>query len=390
MHQGKYIFTQVLDMVVRYQFNQCVTRYHGEHRVKHLTCWEQFLASAFGQLAFRKSLRDIVTCLTAHQEKMYHLGFRSPIRRSTLAEANEHRDWRIYRDFAMLLIAEARKLYAHDRLPTLELKEAAYVIDSTMIELCLPLFPWARLSPEQAAIKLHISLELHGNIPAFFRFSGGTAADVLFLDQLHFETGAYYVFDRGYLDFRRFFKIQEAGAFFVTRAKKHWSCRRLYSKPVDRLAGIRCDQTVVQGRHHHVKTYPAQLRRIKYYDTLTRQYYIFVTNNFELSASVIAELYKQRWQVELFFKWLKQHLAIERFWGRSPNAVKTQICIAISTYLLVSILKKRLKIKRNSYEVLQILSVSLFDKMPISTLISHHPLQIVNDPTQKQARLWGI
>lgn len=355
--------------------------------MKSFSCWEQFLAMAFGQLAFRKSLRDIAVCLGAQREKMYHLGFRSSLVRTTLAYANEHRDWRIYRDFAVLLIAEARELYVHDRVPTLEINEAMYVIDSTTIELCLPLFPWACIPHEQAAMKLHIGIELHGNIPAFFSFSDGKMADVLFLDQIHFERGAYYMFDRGYLYFTRFFKIHEAGAFFITRAKKFWAFRRLYSRPVDKSSGVQCDQVVVQKNGHHAKTYPAHMRRNKYYDALTKQHYIFMTNNFELPASVITELYKQRWQVELFFKWMKQHLSIENFWGRSANAVKTQICIAISTYLLVAIMKKRLNIKRSSYEILQILSVSLFDKMPISTLVSHHPLHITDDPMLKQVCL---
>lgn len=388
MHQGKYVFSQIMELVRRYDFNQCVRRYRGEHRVKNFSCWEQFLAMSFGQLAFRKSLRDIVTCLAAHQEKMYHMGFRSPARRSTISEANEHRDWRIYRDFAQRLIAEARALYADDRIQTLEINEATYVIDSTTIELCLPLFPWAKLPHGQAAVKLNMGIELHGNIPSFFSFSKGKAPDVAFLDQIDFEKGSYYIFDRGYVDFKRFFVIHGAGAFFVTRAKKDWSFRRLYSRPVDRTSGIRCDQVVVQGRHHHAKTFPAKMRRIVYDDPLTRMRYTFVTNNFDLPAGTIAELYKQRWQVELFFKWMKQHLAVEAFWGRSSNAVKTQVCIAIATYLLVAILKKRLKIERNSYEILQILSVSLFDKMPIFTLISKHSLQITDDTPQKQAGLW--
>lgn len=388
MHQGKYVFSQVMDLVVRYQFNQCVKRYDGECRVKSLTCWEQFLALSFGQLSFRNSLRDIIICLTAHQEKRYHLGFKSIVYLPTLARANEHRDWRIYRDFATLLIAETRRLYANDKLPILKISEAVYVIDSTTIELCLSLFPWAKLPAKQAAIKLHVGLELHGNIPSFFSFSEGKAADVLFLDLLDFEAGAYYIFDRGYLDFGRFYEINQADAFFVTRAKTTWSFRRLYSQPVDKDTGIRCDQIIVQGRHHHPKKYPAQMRRIKYYDVLTKRYYVFVTNNFKLSATVIAELYKQRWQVELFFKWLKQHLSIKSFWGRSANAVKTQICVAISTYLLVAILKKQLYIKRNTYEILQILSVSLFDKIPITKLIFEHKPQFLEEQSGKQAKLW--
>jgi len=389
MPQGKYVFSQIMATVVRYQFNQCVARFHGEHWVKQFTCWEQFLALSFGQLSFRKSLRDIVICLSAHRAKLYHLGFNSVVARNTLSNANEKRDWRIYRDFATLLIAEARRLYAKDELPTLEISEAVYVIDSTTIELCLSLFPWAGLPKKQASIKLHLGLELHGNIPAFFSFSGGKSSDMSFLDAVIFELGAYYVFDRGYLDFGRFYAINRAGAFFVTRAKSCWSFRRLYSSPIgDKATGIRCDQIVAQGRHHHVKKYPEHLRRIKYYDTLSKKYYVFVTNNFELPATVIAELYKQRWQVELFFKWLKQHLSIESFWGRSANAVKTQICIALATYLLVVIMKKQFSIERNTYEILQILSVSLFDKIPLTELISLYTPQFPLEPAEKQAKLW--
>lgn len=387
MHHGKYIFSQIMDRVIRYQFTQCVDRYHGEQGVKQFTCWEQFLALAFGQLSFRRSLRDIVVCLGAHHEKLYHLGFRSLIRRSTLADANERRDWRIYRDLAHLLITETRALYVHEKLATLDITETIYAIDSTTIELCFSLFPWARVPTHQASIKLHISLELHGNIPSFFSFSSGKAADVSFLDQLAFEAKAYYIFDRGYLDFKRFYTIHTAGAWFVTRTKINWSFRRLYSNPIDPATGIRCDQIVVQGRHHHTKHYPEKMRRIKYYDALTTHYYVFVTNNFEVSASVIAELYKQRWQVELFFKWLKQHLSVETFWGRSQNAVKTQICIALSAYLLVAMLKKQLHIQRNTYEILQILSVSLFEKIPLHQLISTVPPQYLFKPVQKQAQL---
>lgn len=388
MNQGTYVFSQILTLVVRYQFHQCVLRYRGEYRVKQLTCWEQFLALAFGQLSFRKSLRDIVVCLTAHREKLYHLGFRTSVYLPTLAKANERRDWRIYRDFASLLITEARRWYARSDLETLAIDEAVYVIDATTIALCLSLFPWARLPHQQAAIKLHVGLELHGNIPSFFAFSGGKDPDVFFLDQVAYETGAYYIFDRGYVDFGRWHSIHTSGAYFITRAKMGWSFRRLYSRPVDKRTGVHCDQVVVQGRHHHVKKYPEQLRRVKYYDARTRRSYVFVTNNFTLPATVIAELYQQRWQVELFFKWIKQHLAIESFWGRSANAVKTQICIAIATYLLVTILKKQLRINRSTYEILQIFSVSLFDKIPIIELISNAQTQHYDCFLQKQARLW--
>ncbi len=332
MHEGKYVFAQIMDVISRYQFNQCVDRYHGAYRIKQLTCWEQFLALTFGQLSCRHSLRDIVICLNAHHEKLYHLGFRSLVRKSTLADANAHRDWRIYQDLAVLLIGQVRQLYLCDATEDLDIAEAIYAIDATIITLCLSLFPWARIPHNHAAIKVSIGLELHGQIPAFFGFSGGTSPDVFFLDIVQYEAGAYYVFDRGYLDFGRFYAIHQAGAFFVTRAKIAWSFRRLYSRKVDKAAGIRCDQVVVQGRHHHVKTYPDKMRRIKYYDAVTEQYYVFITNNLTLPAATIAAVYKQRWQIELFFKWLKQHLSIESLWGRSMNAVQTQICIALSSY----------------------------------------------------------
>lgn len=351
-----------MDHVVRYQFNQCVARYGGEYWVKNFTCWEQFLAMAFGQLARRESLRDIVVCLNAHREKLYHFGFRSPLVRTTLAYANERRDWRIYRDYAQLLIHEARKLYAGDQPFNLDLDGTAYVIDSTTIELCLNLFPWARLVKKRAAVKLHLGLSLNGNIPSFFDFSSGKEPDVFFLDRVAFEPGAYYTMDRGYVDFTRLFAIHQAGAFFVTRAKDNLSFRRLYSHPVDKKKGLRCDQTIVLSGYHAHKNYPEHLRRIQYYDAETGQRYVFLTNNFTLEASMAALLYKYRWQIELFFKWVKQHLNIRSFWGRSENALKTQICTALCAYLLVAIMKKRLGTERNSYEILQILSASQFDK----------------------------
>lgn len=388
MHQGQYVLSQIMDGVVRYQFHQCVARYRGGYYVKRLSCWEQFLALTFGQLSFRKSLRDIVVCLRAHREKLYHLGFRSVVYLPTLAKANERRDWRIWRDFARLLIVEARQWYARTGMETLAIEEAVYVLDATTIALCLSLFPWARLPGKQAAIKLRVGLELHGNIPSFFAFSGGKTPDVFFLDDVTYEGGAYYVFDRGFLDFGRFYHIHTSGAYFITRAKVGWSFCRLYSRPVDKRIGVRCDQVVVEGRHHHQRKYPALMRRVKYYDDKEQRSYVFITNNFELPAATIAALYKQRWQVELFFKWLKQHLAIESFWGRSANAVKTQICVAIAAYLLVTLLKKQLRIDRPTYEILQILSVSLFEKIPIVELISNFQPPMNEYPLQKQAQLW--
>ena len=388
MYQGKYVFSQIMDWVVRYQLDQCVARYHGEYWVKNFSCWEQFLALVFGQLSFRKSLRDIVVCLAAHREKLYHFGFRSLVARNTLAHANEERDWRIWRDYAALLIREAQVLYAQDHPADLELNGPAYVVDSTTIELCLRLFPWARLVKKRAALKLHLELNLAGNIPSFFDFSSGKEPDVFFLDRIAFEPGAYYVMDRGYVDFARLYAIHHANAFFVTRAKDNLSFRRLYSHPADKNKGVRCDQTIVLAGYKARKDYPEHLRRIKYYDAETEQRYVFLTNNFDLDAQTVALLYKYRWQIELFFKWVKQHLSIEVFWGRSENAVKTQICTALCSYLLVAIMKKKLGITRNSYEILQILSVSLFDKKPLFQLISEFVLSEESEQAQKQARLW--
>lgn len=388
MHHGKYVLSQIMDLVVRYQFNQCVLRYRGERWVKRFSCFDQFLAMAFGQLSFRESLRDVVVCLSAHRAKLYHLGFRSQVARNTLAHANEHRDWCIWRDYTMVLIGEALHLYRDDYPSSLDLSHAVYVIDSTIIELCLSLFPWARLKTVRAAIKINLELSLNGNIPSFFDLSSGKEHDVRFLDLLAFEKDAYYCFDRGYADFERLHVIHRAGAYFVIRAKDNLSFRRLYSRRVDKRTGVRCDQIIVLEGYYTKQAYPDKLRRIKYYDAETNRTYVFLTNDFELSAQTIADIYKHRWQVELFFKWIKQHLAIKAFWGRSANAVKTQICIAMCTYLLVAIMKKRLGVTRNSYEILQILSTSLVDKSPLFTLISEARLQNSEPPLQKQLKLW--
>jgi len=388
MNQGKYVFSQVMEQVVRYQFNKCVAKYRGEYWVKNFSCWEQFLAMAFGQLAMRNSLRDIVVCLNAQADKLYHLGFKTLATLPTLAKANEKRDWRIYRDYAQTLITETRELYVKDKIFNLELDGTVYVIDSTTIELCLNLFPWAKLKKVRAAVKLNLALELKGNIPAFFQISEGKAHDIHFLDFLDFEVGAYYIMDRGYVDFGRLYKIHKAGAFFVTRAKDNFSFKRLYSNKADRNKGIICDQVVRLRGYKVAKDYPEKLRRIKYHDSETDCTYVFLTNDFNLPTLTVALLYKYRWQIELFFKWIKQHLSIESFWGRSENAVKTQICIALCAYLLVAILKKKLSIKRNSYEILQILSVSLFDKTPVVKLVSKFKLPDVEAQIQKQAQLW--
>lgn len=388
MNQGKYVFSQVMECVVRYQFNQCVARYNGEYRVRNFSCWEQFLAMSFGQLSFRESLRDIAVCLGAQREKLYHLGFRSRIALPTLAKANERRDWRIYRDYAELLIQQTRKLYTSDTVFNLELDGTVYLLDSTTIELCLSMFPWARLVKKRASIKMNLLMDLKGSIPAFFHISSGKDHDLRFLDILEYESGAFYVMDRGYLDFERLFRIHEAGAHFITRAKDNLAFRRLYSSPIEKERGVRCDQIIRLTGYYASQDYPDKLRRIKYVDVETNRTYVFLTNNVSLDAPTIALLYKYRWHIELFFKWIKQHLSIRSFWGRSDNAVRTQICVALCAYLLVAMLKKNLGIERNSYEILQILSVSLFDKTPLVQLISETDLQSVEGQSQKQARLW--
>jgi hypothetical protein len=378
-----------MEVLQCYRFDQCVEKYHGERFVKRLSCREQFLAMAFGQLSYRESLRDTVSCLSAHTSKLYHLGFGAPIARSTLAEANEKRDWNMYWDFALLLIAEARPLYMHDSSFSLDLKNACYAIDSTSIELCLALFPWSPYVATKAALKLHMVLDMRGSIPTFFNMTSGNVNDVNFLDDILFEPGAFYAMDRGYVDFKRLYAIHKAGAFFVTRAKRGMKFERRYSNRVTEK-GVRCDQIIFLTGNETKKKYPETLRRIKYYDDETKQMYVFLTNSFTTSAKTIADLYKYRWKIELFFKWIKQHLKIKVFWGRSENAVKTQICIAICAYLMVAILKKRLRIKRNIYEILQILSVSLLDKTPLYELFSGSAIQIPPGGSENTASLFDI
>lgn len=388
MNQGKYVFSQIMEFVPYYQFNECVKRYKGHYRIKSFTCREQFLSMAFGQLTYRESLRDVVICLRARESKLYHLGFSSLISKTTLARANEKRDWRIYRDFAQILIQEARRLYCDDKDFDLDLDGACYAIDSSTIELCFNLFKWAKLIKVRAAVRLHLMLDLNGNIPAFFDITSAKVHDINFLDLIELETGAYYIMDRGYIDFERLYKIDRAGAFFVTRAKRGFAFRRLYSGKVDKTIGVRCDQIVKLTGYQAVKNYPEKLRRVKYFDKETKKYFVFLTNDFNLEAVKIANLYKHRWQIELFFKWIKQHLKIKSFWGYSANAVKTQICIAICAYLIVAIIKKKLNIDRNLYEILQILSVSPFDKIRLDKLLSETELQNSEKYPQEQAKLW--
>lgn len=388
MNQEKYVFSQVMDFIPDFQFNECIARHKGHYWIKQFTCKEQFLSMAFGQLAYRESLRDIVVCLRSHQDKLYHLGFRSSISRSTIADANEKRDWRIYRDFAKILIHKARTLYCEDSQFTLDLDGTFYVIDATTIELCLSVFKWAPFVTTKATVKLHLLMDLKGNIPTFFSITSGKVHEVHFLDDIEWEVGAYYIMDRGYVDYDRLHAIHKSGAFFVTRAKKNLAFKRLYSSPVDKSAGLLCDQVIRFTDYYSAKEYPEILRRIKYYDEKTKASYLFLTNNFNIKAINIAQLYKNRWQIELFFKWIKQHLKIKTFFGYSSNAVKTQICIAICAYLMVAIIKKQLKIERNLYEILQILSVSLFVKKPLNKLFSEVNLQKFDGVSEKRACLW--
>ena len=323
MNQGKYVFAQLFDILPKYEFDKCVARYQGNFKVKGFTCWLQFLSMSFGQLTNRESLRDTVNCLAAHQKKFYHLGINFAVSRSTLAEANENRDWQIYADFAQVLLIRARRLYLHDNFG-LDLENAVYALDATTIDLCLSVFWWAKFRKAKAAVKLHTLLDLRGNLPIFIRITDGKTHDVNILDELVFEPLAIYLMDKGYLDFARLFRINTASAFFVTRAKINLACKRIYSSKVDKERGLRCDQTIRLTTYNSHKAYPAKLRRVKYYDKEQGKTYVFLTNNFEITAMEIALLYKHRWKIELFFKWIKQHLKIKKFWGETENAVKTK------------------------------------------------------------------
>jgi hypothetical protein len=369
MYSGQMVFAQLMEFLPRHEFNACIRRYRGNSRVRDFSCRDQFLTMAFAQLTYRESLRDIETCLRALEPKLYHAGFRGRISRSTLGDANKRRDWRIWKDCARVLIRHARTLYARDDFG-LTLKQAAYALDSTTIDLCLALFPWARFRRHKGAVKLHTLIDLRGNIPCFIRITHGKTHDVTVLDHLPIEPGAFYMMDKGYIDFGRLYAFTRQMAFFVTRAKKNLDCYRRESRAVDKTTGLRSDQTIVlQG----VKTshlYPAPLRRVAYYDAEHDRRLVFLTNNFDLPALTIAQLYRCRWRVELFFKWIKQNLRIKAFYGTSVNAVKTQVWIAVSVYVLVAILKKELNLDRSLTEILQILSVTPFEKTPIFQALS--------------------
>jgi Domain of unknown function (DUF4372)/Transposase DDE domain len=364
MNPGRTVFAQLIEHLPHKQFQKCVARYHGDRYGKKFSCWDQYLAMAFAQLTYRESLRDIETCLRAVGGKLYHMGFRTSVARSTLAEANESRDWRIFADFAQRLIATARELYACEPMGV-DLEQSLYALDSTTIDLCLALFPWARFRRRKAAVKMHTLLDLRGNIPAFVHITDGKVHDVNVLDQIVPEPGAFYVMDRGYIDFERLFVLTLSSAFFVVRTKSNVLLQRRYSHPVDKSTGVRSDQTVILSSFESASVYPDALRRVSYLDAETGKRLQFLTNNFALPALTIAHIYKQRWQVELFFKWIKQHLRIKAFYGTSENAVKTQIWIAVSVYVLVAIVRKRLGLEASLYQILQILSLTLFEKTPI-------------------------
>jgi len=364
MHTGRFVFSELITHLPHKEFQKCVSRYDCDPLWRTFSYWDQYLAMAFAQLTYRESLRDIEACLRSVTGKLYHLGFRGRVARTNLADANELRDWRIFADFAHVLIGIARPLYAHDPIGV-DLAQSLYALDSTTIDLCLTLFPWAKFRKHKGAVKMHTLLDLRGSIPTFIRISDGKLHDVNVLDEICFEAGAFYVVDRGYLDFERLYRITLSAAFFVVRTKQNVVLQRRYSRPVDKSTGVRSDQTVVLATFESAKVYPDALRRVSYVDVDTDKRFAFLTNNFTLPALTISRIHKCRWQIELFFKWIKQHLRIKAFYGTSENAVKTQIWIAVSVYVLVAIVRKRLGLEASLYQILQILSITLFEKMPI-------------------------
>ena len=389
MYTGQMVFSQLMDFLPKHEFNQCVRRYRGNYRVRKFSCLDQFLCMVFAQLTYRESLRDTETCLRAVESKLYHVGIRGRVSRSTLADANESRDWRIWADFAQVLVGRARQLYAGENFG-LALQQSAYALDSTTIDLCLSLFPWARFRRRKGAIKVHTLMDLRGSIPCFVRITPANVHDVNILDQLLLQPGAFYVMDRAYTDFARLYAFTRSLAFFVVRAKRNLHyCRQAY-RPVDKSTGLRSDQRILLQGPKTSQAYPDTLRRIRYVDTDTRKRLVFLTNNFSLPALTIAHLYKCRWRVELFFKWIKQYLRIKAFFGTSQNAVKTQIWIAISVYLLVAILKKELKIDRSLGEILQILSITLFEKVSMNQVLTRFHLQQTDSQSCKQLILFDF
>ncbi len=389
MNQGKYVFSQLISLISHNDFLGCVNRYQGDYKVKDFSCWKQFLCMAFGQLTHRESLSDTITCLSALEGKLYHLGVGKSISKSTLSKANENRDWRIYADLAQLLIAHARQLYADDSAVEVELKTNVFAIDATVIDLCLSVFPWATFRTTKAAVKLHTQLNLKNAIPEFIAITPASVHEVNLLDEISFEANSFYVMDRGYIDFERLYRIDLIGAFFVTRAKNNFQFQRIYSHAADKSSSVMCDQTIRLKNYQVSKLYPEKFRRIKFYDAERKKSLVFLTNNFKLNATEIAQLYKHRWMIELFFKWIKQHLKIKSFWGNSPNAVKTQIWIAVSVYVLVAIAKKQFEIKQSLYEMLQIFSITAFEKTPVHQLFQDPLLQNFKEQNSNQLNIFG-
>lgn len=389
MNQGKYVFSQLMSFVSHNDFNDCVAKYHGQYKVKEFSCWKQFLCMAFGQLTHRESMSDALICLAANQNKLYHFGIGKAFAKSTLSKANENRDWRIYADFAMILIQEAKQLYATENNLDLNLKQNVFAIDATTIDLCLSVFPWARFRTTKGGIKMHTQLNLKNAIPELVIITPANIHEVNMLDMIAFEKESIYIMDRGYIDFSRLFQITLAQAFFVIRTKHNMHFERIYSSRVDKNTGVQCDQTIQLKNFYASKDYPDKLRRIKFYDQQSDKQLIFLTNNFELQAIDIAQLYKHRWEIELFFKWIKQHLKIKSFWGNSQNAVKTQIWIAISVYVLVAIIKKKMKLKQSLYEILQILSVSIFEKTQLNQLFQSPSLQNFKELNSNQLNIFN-
>ncbi len=388
MNNGSYIFSQITALISHKQFQTIVDRHNGDYKVKDFSCWRQFLCMAFGQLTHRESLSDTLICLKANAGKMYHMGIGEVVAKSTLSKANENRSYRIYEDLAMLLIAEAKQLYLGDSNLEVEIKNNVFAIDATTIDLCLSAFYWATFRSTKGGIKLHTQLDLKTSIPEFILFSTASVHDVNVLDVISFEANSFYVMDRGYVDYKRLYKIHQCDAFFVTRAKSNMDYRRLYSHTVDKTKGVICDQTIRLNGYYPAKDYPQKMRRVKFYDEETRKHLIFLSNNFHLTANQIAQLYKHRWFIELFFKWIKQHLKIKSFWGHSENAVKTQVWIAVSVYVLVLIAKKKFMLKQSPYEILQILSISIFEKMPINQLFQQTQLQYFKEQKDNQLKMF--
>jgi len=389
MNQGQTMFSQIMDFLPIYEFRKCVRRYNGDYRVKTFTCWSQFLCLAFAQLTYRESLRDIESCLNSMSNRLYHMGFKGKVTRATLADANERRPWQIYADFAQVLIDRARRLYRDDQF-SMDLEQTVYALDSTVIDLCLSMFPWAHFRKAKGAVKMHTLLDLRGNIPTFIAITDGKVQDVNILDVLEPEQGAFYVMDRGYIDYARLHRFSEEGASFVIRAKENLRFRRLYSRKVDKACGLRCDQTIVLTGTLTKGEYPEHLRRIRYCDEANGRYLTFLTNNFHVDALAVAELYRSRWQIELFFKWIKQHLRIKAFYGTSVNSVKTQIWIAITVYVLVAIIKKELGTDASLYTILQIFSVTAFEQIPMEQVLEKCGIKDFDDSENKQLRFMEL